>query len=147
MVNKDELLYSIRNNFLKHNLTIDKDNLVYPYEGDTEREEIQKFYYNMGSWQNVLKNKNKIHGSHISFLTPIAIAQYIPAFMLYCIEDPENADILISFLTWFLLGKNSINDYCAKKELESFYHYLSNRQQETIMKYLEYMCDKYPEDC
>lgn len=146
MKNDKELISSIRDTFLYHELDIDENNLVYPYEGDTEREEIRNFYANK-TWQDVLKNKEFIFGSHISFLTPVAIAKYIPAFMIYCLENPEDADILISFLIWFLLDKNSINHLHTQKELEIFYSNLSCEQKKIIKKYIDYICEKYPEDC
>ena len=146
MLNDEDLINSIKDIFLYHELDIDENNLVYSYEGDTEREEIRNFYNNK-TWEEVLENKEFILGSHISFLTPMAIAMYIPAFMIYCLKSPEDADILISFLIWFLLDKNSINHFYTQKELEIFYSYLSCEQKKIIKKYIDYMCEKYPEDC
>jgi len=130
------------------NFPIDNNNFTKEMLYDSVASEGEvKFYYKK-TWKDVLDNKKNIYGSDISFLTPKAIAYYLPAFMLYCIEDPDNADNLMDGMLSFLL--NLCNDSelysWSEKRRQDFLNYLSKDQKDIIELYIEYMFQKYPED-
>lgn len=140
-----ELITFIRKSFEDHDLKLNHNQIIYTYVGDLEREEIQKFYYGK-TWEEVLNNSNQINND-LTFMLPIAIAQYIPAFMIYCIDNPNDADTLLESLSWFLLNKNTLARYKEGDEKrKDFFSYLSQNQKECIKEYLYFMFNKYPEE-
>ena len=113
---------------------------------NSSRSEVN-FYYKK-TWKEALKKKENIYGSDLSFLTPKAISYYLPAFMIYCIEDPDNADELLDRLLSFLLNLcNDLELYLwTEKRRQTFLKYLSSDQKDIVELYIEYMFQEYPED-
>jgi len=97
---------------------------------DYERQEILDFYCKK-NWQSILKDKNNIFDYHLIYMEPKAILKFLPAFMLYCIEDPDNADLLV---------ENLIDCLKTDRELKNLITiYLTLEQQIIIENFLEYI--------
>jgi hypothetical protein len=90
MISKVKLLTDIYRSFPDSGRFLSKEKL---FNSEASYDEV-KFYYKK-TWKDVLKMKENIYGSDLSFLTPEAIAYYLPAFMIYTIEYPNEADNLL----------------------------------------------------
>ena len=143
MVTKNMLLECIYQNFQENKYLLLEKRL---YDSEASANEV-KFYYGK-TWKEVLQNKENIYGSDLSFLTPEAIAYYLPAFMIYCIENPNEADNLLDDLLSFLLNLcNDLELYLwREKRRQDFLNHLSSEQKDVIELFVEYMFQNYPED-
>jgi hypothetical protein len=144
---KIKLIQKIKDSFQNFDLKINKAYLTINDKNDFECKEIQEVYANR-TWEDILKNLNDIDGSNISFMTPKAIAQFIPAFMIYTIQDVYNADTLMDNLESFLLNLEIDLDMYIynEKRRKEFFSLLSNEQQQTIESFIEYLMLIEPED-
>jgi len=71
---------------------------------DLEREDILRFYTDK-NWMDVYTLRDNISSADLTFLSDKAIAKFLPAFLLYCIQEPDDADLLCDELVHLLQGK------------------------------------------
>jgi len=143
MVTKNKVIEDIYKNFPENKYLLSGKRL---YASEASVSEV-KFYYKK-IWKEVLEKKENIHGSDLSFLTPEALAYYLPSFMIYCIIAPSEADNLLDDLLSLLLNLcNNLEIYVWKeKRRQLFLNFLSKEQKDTIELYIAYMFQEYPED-
>jgi len=72
---------------------------------DEERKSILKFY-DQKTWNDVYNHKDRISGSDLSFLSIKAIANFLPAYILFCLKEPNEADVLCDDLIELSKSKN-----------------------------------------
>ena len=143
MENKNKLIECIYQNFPENKYLLPKEQL---YASEASISEV-KFYYKK-TWKEVLEKKENMYGSDLSFLTPKAIAYYLPSFMIYCIEHPNEADNLLDDLLSLCLNLcNNIEMYLwNEKRRQLFLNFLSTEQKNVLKQYIKYMFQEYPKD-
>jgi len=137
---KRELIKNIKDSFKEFDLKLNRIDLTISDKTHLECKEIQEIYINK-TWVDLLDNLEKIDGSNIFFMTPKAIAQFIPAFMIFVIQNPYEADTLTDSLESFLLNfEIDLEMYIYNENRrKEFFSLLSNKQKKIIEIFVEHL--------
>ncbi len=99
------------------------------------------------SWQDIPSNVLAYRGLGLVYLTPEALAYYLPGIMIACLTDPEAADSLY----YATLGRLTP----PRKDEPNFSHWndlfqpftasLTQQQRQAVCDYVEFNCDECPD--
>ena len=90
---------------------------------DMERQKIFDFYQNK-NWESVYKQRNKMSSADLTFLSYKAIANFLPAFLLYCILEKQEADMICDALA----------DLLKDKTLRKILRYYNQQQKKVVLE-------------
>jgi hypothetical protein len=128
---EEVLISDIKKHFADYDFELKSNEVIlepeYHYE-DSEHDEIYKFYHNK-TWKQALDNREKMFSSDLGFLTHKAVVKFLPAFLLYDLMYPIEADTFRDGISFY------IDTIDGLKELISVS--LSSEQKKDLDEYLK----------
>lgn len=99
------------------------------------------------SWQDIPSNVLAYRGLGLVYLTPEALAYYLPGIIIACLTDPEAADSLFdAVLSRLTPPRENHSDFSHWNDLfQRFAASLTQQQRQAVCDFVEFDCDECPD--
>lgn len=125
----------------------DKGNILPgdPYD-HWEASETYEMLKDVG-WQDMPSDILAYRGLGLPYLTPEALAYYLPGIMIACLTDPEAADSLVDSALFQLTPRTKDDSDFAhwNDRFERFAASLTQQQRQAVRDFVEFNCDECPD--
>ncbi|MFM6348518.1 MAG: DUF6714 family protein [Dolichospermum sp.] len=141
-INSKEVKKRINSAFANIQLPSDEYLLHPACQDESEIEDFKGRHWQ--KWQDIPQEIIDYNYSSLSFLSPSALRFFLPAYMIYGLDNP-NSNVL-EFTVYKLIAPNDFNDLELRQIFFDWVSQLSSEQKTAITLFLKYIKQQYEQE-